>query len=173
MPHRSAFLLVCLASALLGASGCAHYQLGTGPQKLEFDSIFVEPIENHAALPQIVAPLTREIRAAFNRDGRVSLAPNHRDTDTVLTIRLVDRERTFTSVQPNDTALARKFDLTLTVEITLTDQRSGQDLFTHRSIQVNRQIYVDDGQNPAEYQVVPQLAATLADRVIHSVLDVW
>jgi hypothetical protein len=32
---------------------------------------------------------------------------------------------------------------------------------------------VDGGQNPAEDQVMPQLAAALADRVTHSVLDVW
>jgi hypothetical protein len=91
----------------------------------------------------------------------------------VLQIDLADFERTFTSVQPNDTALARKFDLNILARCTLTDPRTGQVFFENSEIRVTRQIFVDDGQNPAEYQVQSQLAAQLADRVVHRVLDVW
>lgn len=173
MLTRNAFLSFCLSSLLLGLTGCANYQLGTGADAKGFASIYIAPIKNEAASPQSVAILTREIRSAISTDGRSRLAQSPTQAEAVLEIRLADRDRSFTSVNPNDTALARKFDLTLTALVTLIDQRTGQAVFEDREIQVTRQIYVDGGQNPAEYQVMPQLAATLADRVVHSVLDVW
>lgn len=174
MHPRNAFLTLCLSGLLLGLVGCSNYQLGTGSTETSgFGSIYVAPIKNEAASPQSVAILTREIRTAFSTDGRSRLASSPSQADAVLEIRLANRDRSFTSVNPNDTALARKFDLTLTALVTLVDQRTGQSVFENREIAVTRQIYVDGGQNPAEYQVMPQLAATLADRVAHSVLDVW
>ncbi len=165
---------ICGAILLLFLAGCAHYQLGTGStEDLAFRSIYVAPVENTAASPQSAARLSREIRRSLAQDGRVTLAANPAQADVILAIELTDRNRSFTSVQPNDTALARKFDLTLTVLATLTEQRTGNVIFENREIEVTRQIFVDGGQNPAEYQVMPQLAAALADRVTHSVLDVW
>lgn len=163
-----------LAALVLVLSGCANYQLGTAAEgSLEFQTIYIAPIENTAANPQSAALLSREIRHGFAHDGRVQLAPGPDQADAMLEIELTDRNRSFTSVQPADTALARKFDLTLTVLATLTNQRTGKILFADREIEVTRQIFVDGGQNPAEDQVMPQLAAALADRVTHSVLDVW
>ena len=173
MLTRNAFLSFCLSSLLLGLTGCANYQLGTGADTKGFASIYIAPIKNEAASPQSIAILTREIRTAISTGGRSRLAQSPTQAEAVLEIRLADRDRSFTSVNPNDTALASKFDLTLTAFVTLIDQRTGQAVFEDREIQVTRQIYVDGGQTPAEYQVMPQLAATLADRVIHSVLDVW
>lgn len=162
------------ATLVLILTGCANYQLGTEAEgSLAFQSIYVAPIKNTAASPQSSALLSREIRHGFAQDGRVQLASNPAQADAILEIELTDRDRTFTSVQPTDTALARKFDLTLTVLATLTHQRTGKILFADREIEVTRQIFVDGGQNPAEDQVMPQLAAALADRVTHSVLDVW
>lgn len=167
-------VLAGFAALVLIFTGCAHYQLGTAAEgSLEFQSIYVAPIKNTAASPQSAALLSREIRLGFVQDGRVQLAPGPNQADALLEIELTDRDRTFTSVQPADTALARKFDLSLTVLVTLTQQRTGKVLLADREIAVTRQIFVDGGQNPAEDQVMPQLAAALADRVTHSVLDVW
>ncbi len=176
---RALFRLPCLASLVLGAAllgfstGCAHYQLGTGARPLSFSSLYVAPVENTAAVPQAVALVTREIRTALLRDGRVSLTEDESAADAVLRIELTDYGRTFTAVQPNDTALARKFDLALGARCTLHDQHSGQPLFENRTVRVTRQIFVDEGQNPAEYQALPHLADELADWVVHAVLDVW
>ncbi|GAB5562110.1 MAG: hypothetical protein SynsKO_37570 [Synoicihabitans sp.] len=165
-------LLSTLVVAALGV-GCANYQLGTGAAPLEFKQLYVAPIESKTLAPQSVAPISRAIREAVLTDGRVELAASPTEADAVLTMVLIDRERTFTSVQPQDTALARKFDITLTVVCSLTNPSSGQVYFADREIEVTRQIYVDGGQNPAEFQVVPQLAHELGDRISHSVLDVW
>lgn len=172
LPFIVAFRLSWIAVLALTA-GCANYQLGTGADTLTFRTIYVAPVGNSAALPQAVATFSRELRNAFANDGRVQLASSPTEADAVLTIDLARFDRTFTSVQPTDTALARKFDLSITAVCSLTDPRNDRVYFAGREIDVTRQIFVDDGQNPAEYQVQPQLAAQLADRVIHSVLDVW
>lgn len=164
--------LVLLLSLGL-AAGCSHYQLGTGTEQLGFATIYVAPITNGAAVPQATALVSSELRTALLRDGRISLAPDAESADAVLSVDLTDYARTFTAVQPNDTALARKFDLALSATCSLVDQRTGQALFKNRIVRVTRQIYVDDGQNPAEYQALPHLADQLADWVAHAVLDVW
>jgi hypothetical protein len=167
------FLRLLPIAILLVTAGCAHYQLGSGSGELDFRTIYIEPVQNTAALPQAVATFSRELRNAFAQDGRVALAPNAASADVVLAVDLARFERSFTSVQPADTALARKFDLDIIALCSLEDRRSGQTLFRDQEIAVTRQIFVDDGQNPAEYQVQPQLATQLADRVLHRVLDVW
>lgn len=173
MPRSRAFLRLSLLAIGWLFAGCAHYQLGTGAETVPFRTLYIAPVHNTAALPQAVATFTRELRHAFANDGRVQLASSPQSADAVLTVDLARFDRTFTSVQPNDTALARKFDLNITARCTLADRRNGRDFFTDREIRVTRQIFVDGGQNIAEYQVQPHLAAQLADRVIHTVLDVW
>lgn len=154
-------------------SGCAHYQLGTGNAAFEFQSIYVAPVSNESSAPQIVSPVSRAVRHRFVADGRLSLAPSPDRADLAIDIVLTSYARDFTAVLPTDTALARKFEITLVAKCTLHDRRLGKPLFIDREIRVTRQIFVDDGQNPAEFQVIPQLADQLADRVIHAVLDVW
>ncbi len=165
--------LLGLLVVLLVWAGCANYQLGTQAQPLGFTSLYVAPVKNDAAVPQAVALVTRELRTALLRDGRVTLADDEASADAVLTVELNDYGRTFTAVQPTDTALARKFDLALGARCSLVNQRTGQALFENRTVRVTRQIYVDEGQNPAEYQALPHLADQLADWVAHAVLDVW
>lgn len=164
-------LLLLCAFALL-AGGCASYRLGTGA-KLAFDSIYIPPADNPAAVPQATALVTREIRSAFMRDGRVSLANSAADADVILEITLGSYDRQMTAVQPQDTALARKFDITLTALCTLRNAHTGEVLFENRPVESTRQVFTDGGQLPAEYQTLPNIAQLLADRVLHAVLDVW
>jgi len=172
MPAKT-FEALAVVALLCLLVGCANYQLGTDADSPSFRSIYVAPVENTAALPQSVATFSREIRQAFLTDGRVQLARNQAESDAVLLIDLADLDRTFTSVQPQDTALARKFDLQITAVCTLKAASSERVYFADQPVRVTRQIFVDDGQNSAEYQVQPQLAAQLAERVVHRVLDVW
>ncbi len=174
MMFRHYFLPVIMM--ILGGvalTGCANYQLGTGADSLEFSRLYIEPVCSSTIAPQTVAPVSRAIRNAVLTGGRVTLAVSPAQADAVLSVELIDRKRTFTSVLPTDTALARKFDIALTVRCSLSDPRSGRIYFEDREITITRQIFVDGGQNPAEYQVVPQLAAELGDRISHTVLDVW
>ena len=171
MRTATARLLLLCALALL-AGGCAGYRFGSGSE-LAFESIYIPPVDNQAPVPQAVALVTREVRAAFVRDGRVRLANSAADADVILEISLNSYGRQMTSVQPQDTALARKFDVTLAALCTLRDARTGEPLFEDRPIESTRQIFTDGGQLPAEYQTLPNIAQLLADRVLHAVLDVW
>lgn len=170
---RRRFFPGLVVFSLLGfVAGCAHYQLGNGAAP-EFRTLYLAPVNNTAAVPQAVAVVSRELRLALSNDGRVTLAAAPGTADVVLTINLIDYARDMTAVRPADTALARKFDVSLTARLTLTDQRTGRALIGRRDLQVTRQIFTDDGQVPAEYQALPLLARELGVRVVHAVLDVW
>ena len=76
------------------------------------------------------------------------------------------------AVLPSDTALGRKFTVTLAAEITVTDA-SGRKLVDRRTVRVARDVFTDSGQQPAEYQTLPLLAEALATEIAHAVLDTW
>lgn len=166
--------LVCVVAVvgLAGFSGCSHYQLGT-EGKLAFTTLYVEPVENKTLLPQARAVISTQLREALERDGRVQLVNSANGADATLHVTLRDYHRDIASVRENDTGLARKFTLTLGVGCTLHDNRGGKDLFTDRVVEVHRDAFTDGGQLQSEYQTLPLLAQTLADKVTHAVLDVW
>jgi len=171
-------LPVALVSLGLFA-GCAHYQLGT-EGKLSFHSLYIAPVENKARLPQAVAVVSGQLRTAFMHDGRVTVVDSPADADATLTVSLSDYGRDVTSARPDDTGLARKFNLNLAAVCTLRDNRTGTLLFEKRVINVEQQIFTtgkvqqaDSNQQQAEYQALPLLASSLAEKVAHAALDVW
>jgi hypothetical protein len=177
--------LGCVSALYL--AGCAHYQLGT-EGKLTFQTIYVTPVHDSANVPQATALFTAQIREAFLRDGRVQLANSPESADVTLSIDLRNYDRRVATVQRADTGLARSFDLDLEAVCTLLDNRSRKLLFEKRPITVTREIFTTASplqlapngqpifvseQLQAEYQTMPLLAQSLADRVSHAVLDVW
>ncbi len=169
---RPGLIFSCLFALGLLASGCAHYQLGTG-SKLTFQRLYVAPVANDTALPQAVALVSTQIRESLLRDGRVTLVSAEADADATLVITLTNYGREVATVRPDDTGLARKFNLTLEAKATLRDQRTGKLLFENRALSSQRQAFTDSGQLQAEYQTLPLLAASLAESVRNAVLDVW
>lgn len=172
-------LLLCAFLALGLFSGCAHYQLGT-EGKLAFHTLYIAPVENRAKLPQAVAIVSTQLREAFLKDGRVTLVNSPADADATLTVSLSHYGRDVTTSRPDDTGLARKFNLNLNAVCTLRDNRGGTLLFDKRPINAEQQIFAtatpqqaDSEQLQAEYQALPQLASTLAQKVAHTTLDVW
>jgi hypothetical protein len=95
------------------------------------------------------------------------------EADATLTVVITDYHREMTVAREDDTGLARKFALTLGTTCTLKDNRSGEILFNHRAVTVQRDVFTDSGQLQAEYQMLPILADALADKISHTVLDVW
>lgn len=174
-------LLVPLIGLLfLGlASGCATYQLGTS-NKLSFHTLYISPVGDKARLPQAVAVFTTQLREAFIRDGRVSVVNSPDEADATLTVALDHYSRDITSSRPDDTGLARKFNLNLTAICALHDNHTGKVLFEKRQITAEQQVFtttspqqLDSNQTQAEYQALPLLASTLADKTLHATLDVW
>ncbi len=170
--------LLALAALL---AGCSHYQVGT-EGRLGFSTLYVAPVVNKTVLPQATAAISTAIRDALEKDGRLSLATSGQAADVTLSIILVTYRRDVAAVREADTGLASKFAVTLAATCTLRDNRSNRAYFESRPLTVERDVYTDSGQpwSPlagdqlqAEYNNVPLLAASLADRVAHTVLDVW
>lgn len=174
----AAFVSIALGLCML-LTGCAHYRLGT-EGSLTFHRLYIEPVENDAGIAQATALVSTQIREAFIRDGRVTLVANPGDAEAVLQINLARYDRNAASARPDDTGLARKFEITLTAHCTLRDTRSGKLLFEKRPVASARQVFTTPSpsartsdQIQAEYNTLPLLASSLADRVAHTVLDVW
>lgn len=167
---RLPFLAV--VCSLLVQAGCAHYQLGTGGRP-KFSTIFVAPITSEALLPQWRTVVNTQLREAFIRDGRVALTDTAETADAVLQVHLTAYDRTPIVGRPQDTAIARRFDLRLRAQATLTDRRTGRDYFSRRPLLAERGAFADGGLVQAEYQTLPLLAASLAEHALHAALDTW
>lgn len=178
--------LALLACAVFGAA-CSHYRLGTGVQR-DYDSIFIAAVDTNAVIPQSAAVLSTQIREAFLRDGRLRVVNTPEEADAILTVKLVRLRRDTLTSLPTDAGLARTFGLTLDATATLRDTKGEKAWFTDRAIQVERQIFTNDGssvttkdgtflvpqqQTQAEYTIVPTLGEDLAARVKSAVLDTW
>lgn len=163
--------LVCL-TALALAGGCAAYRLGTGVAP-RFSSLYVEPVANRTLLPQAQAVLSTRLREQFIRDGRVATAGSAASAGATLATVVTEYRRDIAAVRADDTGLARKFNVSLTVACTLRDTRTGQLLWDQRPFTATREIFTDGGQLQAEYQVLPLLAESLADRIVRAALDSW
>ncbi len=158
--------------AVFAVAGCANYRLGTGAEP-SFTTLYIEPVESRAVLPQARAVLATQLRDAFERDGRIRLASSPDAADATLHVVIRDFERDVASVRESDTRLARKFTLTLATSCTLRDRRTGQTIFSDRVVSTQRDAMTDGGQLQSEYQTVPLLAESLARKITHAVLDVW
>src|SRR4051812_49033625 len=81
-----------LLSSVLGFTGCAGYQLGTGSAP-KFTTLFVAPVTTEALIPQARELVTTQVREAFLKDGRVKLVDSPAQADAVLQIALTGYDR--------------------------------------------------------------------------------
>lgn len=161
-----------LVVGIAALSACAHYQLGTGA-KVRFNTLFIAPVSITTAIPQAQVLVATQVREAFIHDGRVTLVNSPEEADAVLQISLTGYDRVVAVSRPDDTGLARRFDVTLQAKATLTDNRSKEAYFVQRPLKATRGAFTDSGLVPAEYATMPLLAEQLATETVHAVLDVW
>lgn len=167
-------LLLCFTVALcaiLTACG-GRYQLGPGSDPA-FATLHVAVVTSDTMLPQSAAVITTAVREAFIKDGRVRLVDHSADADAILRIVLVSYSRETTVALPNDTALARRYDVTLAARATLHDQRRNQPILVDRPLMARRGVFSDSGNIPAEAHTLPLLAERLADETVRAVLERW
>ena len=169
--NRLAALLPTLLLAL-GLTACAGYRLGTGTEP-KFSRLFIAPVGIDVLVPQARATVTTALREAFLKDGRVALAVSPEEADVVLTLHINGYGRDTTVVRADDTGLARRFDVSLRARATLSDRRSGKDIFTDRVLNAKRGVFTDSGQLQSEYQNLPLLSAELAKQALQAALDTW
>ncbi|MBA4138542.1 MAG: hypothetical protein C0518_14650 [Opitutus sp.] len=170
-PMRASLLCLMLG-AVVGLAGCSHYRLGTAGTP-RFSTLHVAVVKSEIVLPQTQAVTTTELREAFIKDGRVRLVDSADEADATLTVSLDDYGRGVAVVRPDDTGLARRFEITLTARATLTDNRAHTDLFAGRLLTVKRGVFTDSGQQQSEYQTMPLLAQQLAEQAVKATLETW
>lgn len=168
---RFGFLLAGLALCA-GLVSCGHYRLGTESAR-NFQTLHVELVKSEALVPQAVALVSTQVREAFIKDGRVKLVNSAAEADATLVLTLEALRRDIAVVRPDDTGLARRFDVTLQARAELRDNRAGTLVFASRPLLARRGVFADSGQIQAEYQTLPLLAEKLADEALRAVLDVW
>jgi hypothetical protein len=164
--------VLCLLTSVLCLAGCASYRLGTGSTP-KFASLYIAPIKAEALIPQAQVLVTTQLREAFIRDGRIKLVDSAENADAVLNVSLVGYNRAVAVSRPDDTGLARRFDVTLQARATLSDNRTKQPFFSNRSLDATRGVFTDSGLVPSEYQALPLLAEQLANAAVHAALDTW
>ena len=162
----------CTLALCVGIAGCGHYRLGTD-SKPSFSTLHVNVVKNETLLPQAVAIVTNHVREAFLKDGRVKLVNAAEEADATLTLTLEDYRREVAVVRPDDTGLARRYDLVLRVRGELRDNRTQKTFFAGRPFEVRRGAFTDGGQLQAEYQALPLLAEKLAQDAVRSTLETW
>ncbi|MEZ5277548.1 MAG: LPS assembly lipoprotein LptE [Opitutaceae bacterium] len=170
-PFGFSNIRVASLALLLTLSGCSAYHLGT-PANQPFTSIDVPPVQNEAFAPQAGPVLTSQIIREFERDGRVR-PESSGSAEATLVVRLVDLQRETRVMREEDTGLARKVRLTLIAHCTLTSGDGATVYFANRPISAQTEVFLDDGQNPAESQAMPVLTRNLASAISRSVLDTW
>ena len=170
-PRVMALNMATLGCILVLLSGCSAYQLGA-PDELPFASIYVEPVVNKTFAPQAASVLTSQTIREFERDGRLVPQPQS-SADVSLVIELVDLTREIRVMREDDTGLARKIRLTVAADCSLTRNGTGEVYFSRRRVTAETEVYLNDGQNPAEYQATPVLTGNLAFNISHAVLDIW
>lgn len=164
--------IFCLIFAVCGLAGCAHYHLGTGTTP-RFSRLYIAPVTSDVIIPQAQALITTQLREAFLKDGRVTLAESPAEADAVLRIALTGYQRDVAVSRPDDTKLARRFDISLRARATLTIGADQKNAFTDRPLTASRGTFQDSGQQQSEYQALPLLAEKLAQEALHAALDTW
>ncbi len=153
-------------------AGCSHYQLGSAG-RISFRTLYVEPVTNRTLLPQAPVTIAAVLRSHFARDARMTLARSADEADVTLAITLTDYQREIAAVRSGDTGLARKFNVSLTATCTLRENRGGKMILEKHPVRAVREVFTDSGQLQAEFQALPLLAETLAEKIIQAVFNPW
>ena len=162
--------------------GCHTYRLGS-PTQVSFDSLYIEPVQNSSFAAQAQQVLSTQVRKSIIRDGRVRLATNPNTAAARLEIELTDYQRNSSAYSHDDIDLARSYSLLLTAKVSLWDARQNGYLFKDRIVQASEQSYVGNpfdnsvisanNFNAAEYNSIPLLTRSLAEKISHQVLSPW
>lgn len=180
-------LPLALASlTLLGLSlfvGCKSYQLGH-PAELPFETIYIQPAKNDSFAPQAQALVSGQVREAVLRDGRVKLIADPKEADAVLSMTLTEYTRNAAARRQDDTEVAQNFDLALSVQLDLYDQRQGDYFFRGREVEARTTGYLNNpyladgtpntqGLIQSEYNAMPRLARELGRKAADELLSTW
>ena len=161
-----------IATAILMgiAPGCAGYRLGpTNGVVAGTKTIQVLPFENQTYEPRLIEAVASALRTSLQQDGTYKLA-SRRDSDIVVTGKIVRYERSAVSFDPRDIITPRDLDVSLVAHIVARDRISGKPVLD-REVIGRATIRVGADLASAERQVVPVLAENLARNATSLLVD--
>jgi len=167
----SAYIFLAFVFFLGINSGCASYHLGQAADT-PFKTLYIEPVSNRAFAPQAQALLNENLIEAFLRDGQVRIV-DESQAEATLRVVLTRYDREIAARQEDDTFLGRTFGVTLEAQVSLLDNLTGNLYFAGRTLSANDNILIDDGLPQSEYQTIPVLTRSLAQKIKNTVVSVW
>ena len=177
MFRRVALVFPCPSAlfALLGLCafflcGCANYRLGTHAN-IPFSSITIEPVANDTFAPQAQALLHQQLADSLAQEKDLRVLGS--DGQATLVVRIVRYEKNVTATRSDDTVLGSSYQIEMTANCTLIDNRTGQPYFRDRPIYVSADSYASSGYSSSEYQTMPILTRELARKIKEAVVSTW
>ncbi|MDQ8201978.1 LPS assembly lipoprotein LptE [Pelagicoccus sp. SDUM812003] len=160
------------ALTLLSLSGCASYQLGSSTD-LPYSVIRIDTPKNLTELAQVEAPLNAALREAVSRSATLQLNEGQR-YDALLETTVIEAKREIAGVQSEDVGRGRKFELRITVSLSLRSSSQPDRFFIRdRQFEIRQDVYSDSGLVEAEYQAMPEISREIAERAVEIIEDLW
>lgn len=164
-------LFILLIVTVLMLSGCAHYRLGTGNEKLPYHSIAFAPVINNSFVPQFHTLVSDALFRSFATGGGMAVESQASGADVVLQVTIDDFQKLIGATSSSDTGRARSLYMVIKATATLTD-KEGKILHSQQ-FEVNEEIYADSGMARAEQAGLPQVADKLGEKIYRAVISKW
>ena len=144
-------------------SGCAGYeplQSAEAPVR-----VAVAPIVNHSSLPQVIAPVARNLRERLAHSSRFELVSTE-GADGVLLLTINELDRSAMARDPRDTGRPLSYLDTLLVTVEWKGSTEAPWGAEPLLIEVDQLLYAQPSLIDAESAAVAGMAARLADRIV-------
>jgi hypothetical protein len=157
-------LSLLLIPAALGLAGCAGYEpLETGDAPV---AVAVAPVINLSELPQVIAPLSRNVREGIGHSPNWRLV-SEAEADAILRLTVVSLEREALARDPQDTGRPLSFKEVVRVKVEW-DSELPAPWGPADSVEVESDhvLYAQPSLVNAETMATAQLADRLANKIL-------
>lgn len=148
-----------LAASLIFSTACRHYSI---EMPGEPQPIAIAPIVDDTDLPQLIAPLSRNLREAIANDPNWKLTDANRSPQ-VLTVRLVPAKREVISRNPTDTGRPLSIREQIIAELSWEGQPNDTE---PQRVSVQGILYSQPGLLPSQDGLIAELADRLAMEIL-------
>lgn len=168
MFKRLLLIVALFAGTLLGVA-CSYSFGGRGP--LPFSTIMVAPVKNMTDLAQTQATLARNIIDSLNAEANLEVVPYNGQAE--LSVEIAEVKRTVSLTNSRNTDVASTTTMTLKLNCSLRDMRTGKYYFRNRVIRVSSENYMGGQAGLLETQVFPQLSRHAARKIKDTIVSTW
>lgn len=161
---KKTYLRLALIALMMSVVSCAH---SPSILKENHRSIHIAVFKNETQQFSFEERLTRAMISAFQRDGRLRIAPGSKAD---LELRGVVKSAHVTPVGYTDLDRAIGYTMRVLIEVSVTDTESGEFLFEKRPFSATGTFFLTNDPSTANTQEVTD---TLAEQVLSSLIEGW